>query len=125
MSFRRGRGGVPIGRFLAQQVTDEKVLQPALAVGTAGTVAPAGNHEEVEVLAEQFDKTWPQIGIERLDQIAEIGLVEIPGKIEQDGSIIGRNGIGHPLDKGRPHLTIAIAQARKRTSRLAAWRIIA
>src|SRR6185369_17417587 len=56
--FRAGR--IPVGRLGAEELPDEEVLHPPLAVWASHAMAPARDHEQLEVLAgfdESIDKS--------------------------------------------------------------------
>ena len=60
----------------------------------ADGVIDLGQRREVEFAAQQFDKARPRVGIERFDQIAGVGFVQLAGKR------LERHGVA-PLDGGR------------------------
>ena len=66
---------------------------------------------EIEIGAEQFDEPRPQIGIERLDQRAEIGLVQIARERAKRLGIIGLDRLGDGFDEGGPDLAFLVPEA--------------
>ena len=65
----------------------------------AHRVVDFGERREVEVLAHQLDELRAQILIERLDQVAGVGLVQFADQRAQQAGVAPRDRLGDRLDK--------------------------
>src|SRR5262249_39290301 len=83
----------------------------------ADGISDLGQRREVEVLSHQLDQLGTQLGLERLDQIADVSLVQIPNEFAQRRGIARRNRLRNALDKIRAHRPLIVAQHGRGPSR--------
>ena len=83
----------------------------------AHRVVDFGERGKVEILAHQFDELGPQFGIERLDQIAGIGFVQVADETAQRRAFPVRDGVADPFDEIGADGAVLVAQVVRRSSR--------
>ncbi len=79
----------------------------------AHRVVDFGQRREVEIRAHQFDELRPQVGVERLDQVADVGLVQFTHQRAQQARVTARDRLADHLDVFGPDRAIGIAQRRR------------
>ena len=95
----------PLGHGLGRQL-----LEDFLADG----VVDLGQRREIEIVPHQLDQAGAQFRVERLDQIADVGLVQIAHKLAQRCGIRSLDRLRDALDKFRTHRPILLAQCDRR-----------
>ena len=80
----------------------------------AHRVVDFGQRREVEVLAHQLDQLRAQLGIERLDQVAGVGLVQLADQRAQQPRVAPRDRLGDGLDEFGADRAFCVAQRRPR-----------
>ena len=79
----------------------------------AHRVVDFGERGEVEVDAEQFDQARAQVGLERLDQGAVIGLVQIADQSAQGGRVGGIDRLSDLRDEFGADRAVVFAERRR------------
>ena len=69
---------------------------------------------EVEVAAGEFDQARAKLGIQRLDQVAEVGLVQFADQRAQERSVAAFDAGGDLGDEGFAHRAVLIAHRHAR-----------
>ena len=82
----------------------------------ADRVVDFGQRREVEVLPHQFDEARPQLRIERLDQVADVGLVQVADEFTQLRRIRRLDRLRNTLDKVLAHRPVRPPQRRRARS---------
>src|SRR5215813_11367135 len=76
----------------------------------ADGVVDLGQRRKIEVVAHQLDQLGTQLRLERLDQIADVSLVQIADEFAQRRGILRRDRLRNALDKVGAHRSFLIAQ---------------
>ena len=76
----------------------------------ADRIVDFGERREVEVRAHQLDQPRSQLRVERLDQIADIGLVQVADELTQQRRVGRANRLRHALDIILPQRSLVRAQ---------------
>ncbi len=105
----RGIVGIEIADALGDGFR-QQLLEDVLADG----VLDLGERGEVEVAAQQLDEAGPQIGVERLDQVAGIRLVQLADQRLQGAGVVALDRRGRLLDETGADGAVLVAQRRSR-----------
>lgn len=81
----------------------------------AHRIVDFGERREIEVLAQQFDELRAEVVIERLDQVAGIGFVQLSDQRAQQAGIAPGDRVRDGLDERRPDRAVLIAQSIRRS----------
>ena len=79
----------------------------------AHRVVDLGERGEVERAAHQLDQARAQLRIERLEEIADVGLVQFADQLGQRSGVAGVDRGDHPLDEVPPQRAVVIAKRRR------------
>src|SRR4029077_12781362 len=79
----------------------------------ADGVIDLGQRGKIEVVPHQLDELGAQIRVERLDQIADVGLVQVAYQLAQRRGIPGGNRLRNALDIILAHCPILLAQCEE------------
>ncbi len=78
----------------------------------AHRVVDFGQRREVEILAHQLDELRPQIRVERLDQVAGIGFVQLADQRAREARVAAPDRLGDGLDEFGADRAGLVAQGR-------------
>ena len=78
----------------------------------ADGIVDLGQRREVEVVPHEPDQAGAQLRLERLDQVADIGLVQVADQLAQRRGIRRRDRLRDALDKVLAHRPVLPAQRR-------------
>ena len=113
------------GLFLGRQVFEDvgRVVgfEPADALGDglrrhlfedflAHRIVDFGERRIVEFAAHQLDEGRPQLGVERLDQVAGVGLVQVAGQLPQRRRVAALDAGAHAIEEFRPDRAVLVAE---------------
>ena len=105
--------GFEIAHTLDHRLGGE-IVEDLLAHG----VVDLGQRREVEVVAEQRDQLQPVFLVQRLQQRALVGLVQLGNKAAHRRPIVAVNRVGHRLDEGPRDLAVLIPEHQEGLGRL-------
>ena len=77
----------------------------------ANIVVDLDQRSKVEFSPHKLDKAGTVLVIQRLDQVADIGLVQMADQLEQPCGVVAGDGLGHRLHEGAVEVALFIAQA--------------
>ena len=80
----------------------------------ADRVVDLGERGEVELAAQQFDKARAQVGIERLDQVAGVGLVQLADQRLQGRGVAALDRLAHAVEKFGADRAVVVAEGGRR-----------
>ena len=80
----------------------------------ADRVVDLGERGEVELAAQQFDEARAQVGIERLDQVAGVGLVQLADQRLQGRGVAALDRVAHPVEEFGADRAVVVAEGRSR-----------
>ncbi len=92
-----------VGDGLRRQLLEDFLAHRILDFGERG---------EVELHAEQLDEARTQLGVERVDQVAGVGFVEVAGERAQRRRVVALDGFADLLDKVGAQRALVVAQRR-------------
>ena len=80
----------------------------------ADRVVDLGERGEVELAAQQFDEARPQVGIERLDQVAGVGLVQFADQRLQGRGVAALDRLAHAVEEFGADRAVVVAEGGSR-----------
>jgi hypothetical protein len=80
----------------------------------ANGILDLSERREIELAAEQFDKTRAQVGIERLDQVAGVGLMQFADQRLQGCGVAAFDSLPHVVEEFRADRAIVVAEGGSR-----------
>jgi hypothetical protein len=87
----------------------------------ADDIFDLGQRREIEVLSHQPDQLGTQLGLERLDQIADVSLVQVAEEFAQRRGIFRRDRLLNALDKIRAHRPSSSRSASEGTAAVSSF----
>ncbi len=83
----------------------------------ANRVVDLGQRGEVELAPQQLDKARPELALERLDQVAGVGLVQLADQRLQGLGIAAFDRVAHAVEKFGADRAVVVAERGRRRGR--------
>jgi peptidoglycan/xylan/chitin deacetylase (PgdA/CDA1 family) len=93
--------------------SESRSRTPSATVWADG-ILDLGERCEVELAAEQFDKARAQVGIERLDQVTGVGLVQLADQRLQGYGVAAFDGLPHVVEEFSADPAVVVTEGGSR-----------
>ena len=80
----------------------------------ADRVLDLGERGEIELAAQQLDEAGAQVGVERLDQVAGVGFVQLADQRLQGRGVAAFDRLAHPVEEFGTDRAVVVAERRSR-----------